>query len=192
MKRKYKLKENDDTDEEEEDTNIKVFGNTVYFYTEVSKKNILVLKEKLDEAAKNANESQFRKKIIFLHINSGGGCVYAGLSGLNLIKNYPCKIKTIADGFVASAATLLFLAGSRRYITKFSHVLIHQLSTCFYGKFDELKDEVKNSSGLMEYFKTIYSETTNLSSKKIDEYLGKELCLTSSECLKYGIAHKVK
>jgi ATP-dependent protease ClpP protease subunit len=150
------------------------------------------LREKLDEAKKNANETQFKQKTIYLYINSGGGCAYAGISGLNMIKSFPCKIITIADGFVASAATLLYLAGTKRYISRFSQVLIHQVSTAFYGKYTELKDEVKNSTDLMESFKKFYKKTTNLTPELIDEYLSKELCFTSTECKKYGLAHKIK
>lgn len=191
MKRKYKLVEEEE-EEEKEGSSIKVFENCVYFYAEVSKENIITLREKLDEAKKNANENQFKKKIIYLYINSGGGCAYAGISGLHMIKSYPCKIVTIADGFVASAATLLYLAGKKRYITQFSQVLIHQVSTAFYGKYTELKDEVKNSTDLMESFKIFYKTTTKLTPELIDEYLSKELCFTSSECKKYGLAHKIK
>lgn len=190
MKRKYKNSEDDE--DEKEESSIKVFDNCVYFYAEVSKDNILVLKEKLDEAKKNANENQFKKKTIYLYINSGGGCAYSGISGLNMIKSYPCRIITIADGIVASAATLLFLAGKKRYITQFSHLLIHQVSTEFYGKYTELKDEVKNSTYLMESFKEFYKKMTNLTPALIDEYLYKELCFTSKECKKYGLAHKIK
>ena len=189
MKRKYKNL--DDEQEEKEESSIKVFDNCVYFYAEVSKENIIILREKLDEAKKNANENQFKNKVIYLYINSGGGCAYAGISGLNMIKSYSCKIVTIADGFVASAATLLYLAGTKRYITQFSQVLIHQVSTAFYGKYTELKDEVKNSTDLMESFKKFYKSRTNLTPELIDEYLSKELCFTSDECKNYGLAHKI-
>ena len=187
MKRKFEAND----DKEEDISNIKVFENCVYFYAEISRENILTLREKLDEATKNANENQFKKKCIYLYINSGGGCAYAGISGLNMIKKYPCKIITIADGFVASAATLLYLAGTKRYITQFSQVLIHQVSTAFYGKYTELKDEVKNSTDLMQSFRTFYKNTTILTPELIDQYLSKELCFTSRECKKYGLAHKI-
>ena len=61
MKRKYIFSEEEE-EEEKEVSSIKVIENCVYFYAEVSKENIITLREKLDEAKKNANENQFKKK----------------------------------------------------------------------------------------------------------------------------------
>ena len=46
MKRKYKNL--DDEQEEKEESSIKVFDNCVYFYAEVSKENIIILREKIE------------------------------------------------------------------------------------------------------------------------------------------------
>ena len=177
-------------EEEYEKETIKVFGTHVYFYSEVTKKSILELKEKLDEARKNCNENSKKKKI-FLFIHSEGGDAFAGISGMNMISSYNCKIITVVDGFVASAATLLFLAGKKRYVTNHSQFLIHQLRTSFLGKYEDLKDEVKNSTSLMDSIIKIYTDKTNMKIQLIKTYLNKELSFTSDECLKYGIAHKI-
>jgi NAD kinase len=51
------------------------------------------------------------------------------------LKNNKYKINTFAEGTVSSAATLLFLAGNKRYMTENSFMLIHQLSGCLYGNY---------------------------------------------------------
>jgi ATP-dependent protease ClpP protease subunit len=185
------LSDSDDDEEDDKDEYIKTIGTSVYFYTDVTKKNVLKLMERLEEAKNNAIESQFKKRCIYLYINSCGGDAYAGLSAMNMIKNYPCKIITIGDGFVASAATLLFLAGEKRYIVSHTQMLIHQLRTSFWGKYDELKDEMKNSTGLMESLTKIYINTTSLNEETVNDYLKKEVCFSAEECVTYGFASKI-
>ena len=46
-------------------------------------------------------------------------------------------------GFVASAATFLLLAGAERLAMPNAHILIHQIRTGFWGKFNDLLDEVR-------------------------------------------------
>ena len=199
MKRKYAsfyknnkaLDDSDDDEDDDKDEYIKTIGTSVYFYTDVTTKNVLKLMERLEEAKENGVESQFQKRRIYLYINSCGGDAYAGISAMNMIKNHPCKITTIADGFVASAATLLFLAGKKRYIVAHTQMLIHQLRTSFWGKYDELKDEMKNSTGLMDSLRKIYISTTSLTEEMVNDYLKKEVCFTADECVRYGIASKI-
>ena len=49
--------------------------------------------------------------MIYVHICSYGGDVFAGLALMDLIKNNEIPITTIVEGPVASAATLMFLGG---------------------------------------------------------------------------------
>ena len=88
MKRKYslyktnkELSDSDDDEEDDKDEYIKTIGTSVYFYTDVTKKNVLKLMERLEEAKNNAVESQFKKRCIYLYINSCGGDAY-GVCGV--------------------------------------------------------------------------------------------------------------
>ena len=126
-----------------------------------------------------------RRIVLFLH--SEGGDAYAGLSGMNHIQACRVPVHCVADGFVASAATFLLLAGRRRSGMEHSVVLIHQLSTGFWGKFTDLKDECANSEQLMQMLRDLYTSRTRLSRKKIDRILSKELTMTIPQCIECGI-----
>ena len=125
--------------------------------------------------------------IIKLHIYSNGGDAYMGLSTYDFIKNMQIPIYTYIDGMIASAATFIYLAGSNRFMTENSTILMHQLSTGFWGKYEDLKDEYKNTSELMRIIKKIYSENTNMKKKEIDDLLKRELLLTYNDAKKYKI-----
>ena len=110
-----------------------------------------------------------------------------GLSIYDFLKNLKIPVHTYIDGLIASAATFLFLAGEKRYMTENSAILIHQISTGFWGKFEDLKDEYKNTTELMKIAKKLYADNTNMSKKTIDDLLKRELYLTYKDALKYKI-----
>jgi ATP-dependent protease ClpP protease subunit len=66
--------------------------------------------------------------------------------------------------------------------------LIHQLSSGFWGKYEEIKDEVKTCEQLMKMIRQIYTEKTNIPPKKLKAMMKRDIYLSSQECVEYGIA----
>ncbi len=164
-------------------------GNQVYFHAPVSRESILALVRCLCDAENAIYSSKIvtRDRHIQLFIHSEGGDAYAGLSGMNHIQKFKTPIHTISDGFVASAATFLLLGGAKRYAMPHSTILIHQLTTCFWGKYAELIDEMENSHQLMRTIRAIYKKNTTITKKRLNSLLKKELTITAEECVEYGI-----
>jgi ATP-dependent protease ClpP protease subunit len=100
-------------------------------------------------------------------------------------------INTVVDGCAASAATLMSVVGHRRYITKHSYILIHQLSSIFWGNYEQLKDDMENSDKFMKMIKSIYKEHTKIPMKKLDEILKHDLWFTAEEALQYGLVDEI-
>jgi ATP-dependent Clp endopeptidase proteolytic subunit ClpP len=164
---------------------IKVHKNEVYFYDEVTKESVLHLVNVLLEL-----REKYKKKI-YLFIHSEGGDLHAGMSAMDHIANLGVEVRTVIDGFVASAASLMFLAGTKRYTMPSANLLIHQLSTEFWGKFQDLQDEMANSESLMNTIKSVYKKHTNIPSKEIRSLLKREMYLSAEKCIEYDIAHAV-
>lgn len=200
MLNNYKYKAADENEDEtdndkREENDVFMEGNSIFFYTDVSKQSVA----KLNRMLMSMQTELLHKYIgidaephINLYIHSEGGCVFSGLSAMNHIASSKIDVHTIIDGFVASAATFLSLGGKKRYIMPYSTVLIHQMRTEFYGKHDELKDEVENCDNIMHNFKTIYKSQTSLPEKTLNQLLKRELYLTTEKCLKYNVAHELK
>ena len=163
----YKLqtnKEDNNETEESEVYNIITKGNEIYFYEDIDKEQILQLISQIKDLNYNLQIQAFQygfQPIIHLHIYSEGGDAFMGLSIYDFIKTLKIPVHTYIDGLIASAATFLFLAGKKRFMTENSNILIHQISTGFWGKFEDLKDEYKNTTELMKIAKKIYSSHTN-------------------------------
>tara|TARA_B100000530_G_scaffold43739_1_gene24774 strand:+ start:829 stop:1470 length:642 start_codon:yes stop_codon:yes gene_type:complete len=174
--------------------NIKTIGASIYFYEEINSNTILALKENIEDLSAKILEESYKLQfdpVIHLHIYSPGGDAFMGLSIYDYIKNHKVKIWTYIDGMIASAATFIYLAGHRRFVSQTSMMLIHQISTYFGGKYEELKDEYENSSNMMTIIKNIYKANTQMPKKTIDSILKRELLLTANDCIKYNIADEM-
>ena len=193
MKRRCVRNEEGADEEDADDKMVYQAGNRVYFYAPVSRQSILSLIRRLREAEKAIGSSDIvvADPHIVLFIHSEGGDAYAGLSGMDHIRNSRIPIHTVSDGFVASAATFLLLGGSKRFTLPHSSILIHQLTTSFWGKYADLIDEMENSHQLMETIKSIYKQFTTMKTKKLNSLLKKELTMSASECVEYGVVSGV-
>lgn len=173
--------------------NIYSDGNVIYFYSPIDTYSIFLLNKEIDNVVfnlklNNINES---KPFIKLHVHTTGGDLYAGLSGMEHIRTCEFDIHAYIDGFVASAGTILILGAKKRIMYKYSEILIHQLSTGFLGKYQEMVEEAKNCKKLMKMMKEIYGEYTKIPEDVLDSLLTKEINLNSKKCLKYKIVDEV-
>lgn len=170
-------------------------GNHIYFFSFICRESILLLVRKIRRLEKQlrmfAIEWDIFPPPIVIHINSPGGVATDGFFGYDAIKNCKVTIHTIVEGECCSAATFLSVAGEKRYITQNSVMLIHQISTGYYGNITGLEDEMENCKLLMKKLSTIYRKHSKLPEKKLQEILKHDLYFDSSTCLKYGLVDKI-
>lgn len=158
------------------------------------------LKRKFKEIKKEESniedfEDQFEIKIepkpITLYITSNGGYVYQVFSAIDTIGNMKIPVNTVCKGFVASAGTLLSLAGKKRYITKNSYMLIHELRSGHWGKFTHLAESFENSKQLMEHIKSYYVSKTKMTLEELDFQLKKDISWNAQMCLDKGLVDEI-
>lgn len=196
--RQFKFKMEDGEEEEEEvvESEVKVLNNNIYFYCGVSKETIIDLNYHLEDLSNKLMIMSIQNGIdpipIKLHIQSDGGEVFSAFSAVDTIKNCKVPVYTYIEGCAASAATIISVAGHKRFITKNSHMLIHQISSGFWGKMNEIEDEMKNLALITKYVMNIYKENTNLTIKQMKEIFKKDLWMPSDECLKMGLVDEIK
>jgi len=173
----------------------KTIGNEIHFYGEITVENTLEFVEsfrKLEiRLLKQKADLIGYEPEIRVHIMSDGGDMFSGLALKNLIEKSRVKVITIAQGACCSAATFMFLGGSERRMGENAYLLIHQLSTEFWGKYQELKDEMKTCDKFMNALKNMYTSKTEIPERKFRKLMKKDLYLSASKCLKYKIAHVI-
>ena len=186
----------DDTKEIiEENQSVKVVGNEILFYGDIDKDNalefVLQFKKLEIELLKKKAELVGYEPQIRISIMSDGGDIFSGLNMMNVLERSRVKVVTIAQGSCCSAATFVFLGGSERRIGKNAYLLIHQLTTEFWGNFQDLRNEMKTSEKFMKMLKKMYMSKTKIPEKKFKRLMKKDIYLTPNKCIKYDIAHVV-
>jgi len=175
---------------------VETTNNRIYYYSEVSRQKILTLNKNLKSLNDNLlNQAQLldldNPANIYLHVNSFGGSVFAGLSAVDYVKSCEVPVITIVEGCAASAATLFSVVGTHRQIRNNSFMLIHQISSGMWGKYEELKDSIENCDLFMQIIKDIYDEHTKIPKKKLKEILKHDLWLDAETCLEYGLVDEI-
>ena len=175
---------------------VRVIENKIYFYADIDSTSAVELIKMLVETdiklqnTKNTLGDDYTP-VCHLHLSTNGGEIFSAFAIVDTIRQMKSKVYTYVDGAVASAGTLISLAGEKRYMGKYSHLLIHQLSGGMYGKFNEMEDEIYNCTALMKLLKAFYKEKTKMPMKKLDEILNKDIWLSADECLQFGIVDQI-
>jgi ATP-dependent protease ClpP protease subunit len=178
---------------------VETINNHVYFYADVNEDRCLALirtLRELDDRLRNEHSSRSLPKEypptpIWLHIQSPGGGVFAGLGIADQLKGIGSPIFSIVEGYSASAATLISMSCTRRYITPSSFMLIHQLSSFAWGKFEELKDEMHLLNMMMDRLIAFYTERSNLEEERVRELLQRDSWFHAEECVELGLVDEI-
>ena len=177
------------------DKHISVHENKIYYYAGVNRESASELNKKIGELESKSltlgNNLDIDPPTLKLLINSGGGSITAGISSMDTILRCKVPFHTYVDGFAASAATFLSVVGEKRFISRNSYMLIHQLSGNFWGKYSEFEDEKQNLDLMMKTIKDVYKKYTKLPMKKLDEILKHDLMWDANTCLKYGLVDEI-
>ena len=174
---------------------IAVHENKIYYYAGVNRESAAELNKKIGELESKSltlgHNLDIEPPTLKLLINSGGGSITAGISSMDTILRCKVPVHTYVDGFCASAATFLSVVGSYRFMSRNSYMLIHQLSSNFWGKYSEFEDEKQNLDLMMETIKNVYKENTKVPMRKINEILKHDLLWDARTCLKYGLIDEI-
>ena len=174
---------------------IAVHENKIYYYASVNRESAAELNKKIGEIESKSltlgNTLDIDPPTLKVLINSGGGSITAGISSMDTILRCKVPVETYVDGFCASAATFLSVVGDDRFMSRNSYMLIHQLSTQFWGKYSEFEDEKKNVDLMMNTIKNVYKKYTKVPMKKLDEILKHDLMWDAKTCLKYNLVDRI-
>lgn len=105
---------------------------------------------------------------IEVHINSGGGDVYAGSEIYTALRSYSGKVVVKIIGIAASAASVIAMAGDVVEISPTAQIMIHNVSSNVSGDHNTLLHE----AGVLEGFnKSIANAYVDKTGKALDDLL---------------------
>ena len=174
--------------------------NSIFLYEVISEQSILKVRKKIDNKTIEYRKFLVENNIdintesnlhINLYINSYGGSVSDSFNLHDYIKRCPIPVYTYVEGIAASAATIISIAGKKRFMTPNSMLMIHQLSSWFGGKYEEFQDEKINLDLIMNMIKKTYIDNTKLNNKKLNSLLKRDIYLDANKCLEYGFVDAI-
>lgn len=120
---------------------------------------------------------------VFIYLNTPGGNLYTAIQIISAMRQSNATVITCLEGEVASAGTLIFLAGHKYVVNPNCTFMIHNYSHWVGGKGNEVAIRVKYSE---QYFKELANDLYGkfLTPTELDDVLnGKDIWFSSSEVL---------
>lgn len=190
---------------------IYVINNEIHFNSEINSKTgaklidkLLGLQEKIIKQSKKINKEYEEKikeedvyfsieyKPILLYITTYGGSLHQSFAIVDTIENMKVPVHTICKGNVMSGGTIISLAGKKRYMTRNSYILIHELRTYSgYVKYSEVVENLENLNVLMKGLKEYYVRKTNMTMDEIEEQLKRDVLWDATICLEKGLIDEI-
>lgn len=162
-------------------------SRNVYFYGDVSVESCALLSRRLVKL-----EKQNKIEPINIYIQSFGGDLLATFNVIDTIERIKCPTNSYVDGYAASAATLISVSCTKRFMGKRSLMLIHQLSGGSEGTYGYMKQEMDNMDIYMEFAREIYLKHTKLNNDLLSDILKYDnKWMNSTLCLEYGLVDKI-
>lgn len=132
---------------------------------------------------------------VYIHISTEGGSYSAGMAcydSLMAFKMEGVRIVTIAEGFVFSAGSVIYLAGDVRFVGPSALLLLHQVSGSFEGgTFEDMKAESQNLRCMMRVLKNVYEDRCSIPKNVLTAYLKRDIMIGAADAKKHGVAHLV-
>lgn len=125
---------------------------------------------------------------INVYINSYGGEVAEGLAIYNALKRHKAKIKTFCDGFAASIASVIFMAGDERIMSNASLLFIHNAWTIAEGNANDFRKQAEDLDKITQASINAYMNHVNITKEELKEMLDNETWISPQDALEMGFA----
>jgi ATP-dependent Clp protease, protease subunit len=128
---------------------------------------------------------------IHVHINSGGGSAFDGVAICNMLKQHDSEIIVHVDGWAASAASVIAMAGDKIIMPSNTMMMIHQASTFEYGNADNFEKTAKDLRKIDTALTASYKSRFVGTDEELKQLLKEGTWLTADEAVALGLADEV-
>ena len=131
---------------------------------------------------------------INVRINSGGGDVFEGITIYNSLKNSSSTIHIYIDGVAASMASIIALAGTKIFMSRYAQLMIHRVSGTANGDSDKLRETANLMDELSNSLLDIYASKTGIEKETIQNswmQRGKDSWFNASDALQQKLVDEI-
>lgn len=172
---------------------------TYYLYDDIDKESVaklgfeIILHNMKDDEIEG-KEKGYKRKPIHIYINSYGGSVYAMWSLIDTISNSKTPVYTYCDGYAMSAAFNIFLAGHKRFCSKYTTFMYHQMHCFRSGKYQDLVEDREQMDYLNSCSEQYVLERTKITKEEMKAIRErkKDYYFNAKKALEVGIVDKIR
>jgi ATP-dependent Clp protease, protease subunit len=169
-------------------------------FNKLLKNRIVILGSVVDDAIANKICAQLLllaaedpEREIYLHINSPGGSVDAGMAIYDTMQYVPCDVATVGMGLAASMGQFLLCAGERgkRYALPHARIMMHQPSGGLGGSASDIKIQAEQSLYIKKILFELISKHTGQGIEQVERDADRDRWFTAEQSKEYGFIDHV-
>ena len=177
---------------------VETVDNHIYFYADVDSDRCLAVIREIRRVDADLRTEHLSRGLegtpltpIWLHIYSYGGDLFAGFNMADQLATIKTPIFSVIEGICASAATLIAMPCTKRYILPNSFMLIHQLSSLVWGTHEQFKDEMGLQQKMMERLVEFYARRTKTPTDEVRAMLTRDFWMDAETCVRLGFVDEI-
>ena len=128
---------------------------------------------------------------ITVWINSPGGDCVAAAQIYNMLMDYKGSVTVKIDGFAASAASVIAMAGSKVLMSPVSMMMIHNPMPIAFGDSAEMQQAIEMLGSVKDSIINAYEIKTGLSRTKLSHLMDAETWMDAHKAVELGFADEV-
>lgn len=121
-------------------------------------------------------------------VNSPGGYVTPAMSLIQMMITSATPIHTYNVGACCSAAFLIFIAGEKRFTTKYNYFMDHDIQAGAWGRPGDMEKQVANTKKLGELIQNYITTRTKLTAQDFKKRTSDEEWWLGEQAITLGIA----
>ncbi|WP_312905394.1 head maturation protease, ClpP-related [Stutzerimonas nitrititolerans] len=125
---------------------------------------------------------------VTVYINSPGGDMFEGIAIYNRLREHSHKVTTKVLGMAASAASVIYLAGTERQVASSAFLMIHNCWTFLAGNRHYLRDVADDMEEFDAAMADLYAETSAQPVETMAEMMDDETFIRGKRAVDLGLA----
>ncbi|WP_434771265.1 head maturation protease, ClpP-related [Pseudomonas entomophila] len=125
---------------------------------------------------------------VTVYINSPGGDMFEGIAIYNRLREHSQKVTTKVLGIAASAASIIYLAGTERQVASSAFLMIHNCWTFLSGNRHYLRDVADDMQEFDAAMADLYADTSGQPVEDMAELMDDETFIRGKRALELGLA----
>jgi ATP-dependent Clp endopeptidase proteolytic subunit ClpP len=142
--------------------------------------------QKVDQEIKNANGEELE-----VHINSGGGSVFAGSEIYTALKSYEGNVVVKVVGIAASAASVIAMAGTKVLMSPTAQMMIHNVSMSSQGDYRDMQHSADILKNMNESIANSYMFKSGMSKEELLTMMDNETWMTAQQALDHKLIDEI-